>query len=65
MGLILVNRACFNSWIFQKMSITKNVAPKLIFYNEKKNYKVWDNFWLWMSEIGTFGQLISEYEIWN
>ena len=35
----------FKNWCYQKMSVKKKCAPKLILFNEKKNWKDSDNFW--------------------
>ena len=35
----------FKNWSFQKMTIIKNLFSELIFINEKKNQKDWNDFW--------------------
>ena len=53
------------NWIFQKMSITKNVTLKWYSSMKKmfqKSRIIFDvKNWLWKSEISTFGQLISKF----
>ena len=39
LDIILVIKG-FRIWCYQKMSITKKCAPKLVFFNEKKMRKI-------------------------